>query len=229
MPTPEEQKAAQQMAALTFQRLREMPENIPMRSSAETIFEGSSEGSSPADGSKRSNDDDDDGDTQRRSQGSKSKSSPDGGESNRMDSSSPEGSQTQPPDLMYSSIRMIACIYCRAILQRTPTSNVCDVNEFLGIWYRMWQVSMAVWNKMIGIFIWALLPLVPSCHEAPKARFVETLITAGFVNTATENWHVAMEAADTALRFQRWLRGGAQARQQGKGGLGGKAPRIGEK
>lgn len=231
-PTIEELKTAHATATLIYQRIDEMPKDILVDDNKAVL-----EYPTPPSTVEEQTNEKDHKQKRPSPPASKNNGSAHGreddkreGSSSKSDSSSPTA-LPQTPDLAYRCVRRVALIYCRAILTRTPTSRVCDVHEFLDIWSSMWQNTMASWNKIIGIFMWALVAIVPSCDEAPKVRFVETLLTNGFMATAVENWHVALEAAETALRLQKWLRGGIRslAKQHGKGGFAGKALRYGEK
>ncbi|KPM36002.1 hypothetical protein AK830_g10582 [Neonectria ditissima] len=140
----------------------------------------------------------------------------------RSDESSPS---VELPDLMYRCVRMTAIIYCRAILNRTPTSTVCNEIDFLMIWQAVWQVSLPTWNATIGLFLWVMLAVVPSSHKTKIARFIKTLMVSGFMTVGVENWHIVMDVTRTALKLQRWLASGDNSQDDGddKGLRGGES------
>ncbi|KAK5994885.1 hypothetical protein PT974_03272 [Cladobotryum mycophilum] len=126
------------------------------------------------------------------------------------DSGSSPRSVGPPIDIMYRCIRATASIYYRAIIARVPTTEIVTIPEFLGLWEMVWEVTLSTWKTAVGIFVWVMLAAVPSCHHTPVARFIKTLMIAGFMTMGLENWHVAVDAAQAALRFQQWLREGDQ-------------------
>ncbi|KAK7409324.1 hypothetical protein QQX98_008503 [Neonectria punicea] len=143
-------------------------------------------------------------------------------ESCRSDKSSPS---VELPDLMYRCVRMTAMIYCRAILNRTPTSAICTEMDFLMIWQAVWQVSLPTWKATIGLFVWVMLAIVPSCHKTGPARFIKTLMVAGFMTIGVDNWHIVMDLTRTAFTLQRWLAAGRHSQEDGdeKGLSGGES------
>ncbi|CAH0051536.1 unnamed protein product [Clonostachys solani] len=118
-----------------------------------------------------------------------------------------ENPELANPDQMYSLVRLTASIYCRAIINRAPTSEVCNDDEFLRLWQLIWRIPVAARRSIVGIFLWALIAIAPSCHTKAPARFIRTLITNSYLTIAVENWHLGIEAANAALNLQRWLRG----------------------
>ena len=116
------------------------------------------------------------------------------------------------PDPIYRMVRMTATIYTRAVMSRAPTSMVCGDGEVLQIWGLLWRIPLASRTTILGIFLWTLLAIAPSCHALAPARLIRSLFTCGFLTAAVENWHVAIGAADAALKLQRWLKGSTSAR-----------------
>ncbi|KAH7121341.1 hypothetical protein EDB81DRAFT_228406 [Dactylonectria macrodidyma] len=146
----------------------------------------------------------------------------------QQDVQSPESVQSNDstpsielPDLMYRCVRKTAMIYCRAILNRTPTSAICSEIDFLMIWQAAWQVSLPTWKATIGIFVWVMLAIVPSCHKSGPARFVKTLMVSGFMTIGVDSWHIAMDVAMTGFALQKWLAGGMHGYDIGAMGLSG--------
>lgn len=138
------------------------------------------------------------------------------GSDDARDQSDPGSSSTQPAphrpwivedtrDEMYRCIRMTAKVYCRAILNRTPTSAACSELDFLNIWSAFWRTGQPNWESVLGIFIWVMVGIMPSCHATKQARFIKSLMMAGFMSMCVENWHFAIDAVNAALRLQRWL------------------------
>ena len=110
------------------------------------------------------------------------------------------------PDPVYRMVRLSATVYCRAILLRQPTSKVLSTAEFFQIWSASWQCPMVTRTSLLGIFLWSMLILAPNCHDKAPARFVKSLVVGGFLTGAVDNWHVTLDAAEAALRLQRWLK-----------------------
>ncbi|KAI5458892.1 hypothetical protein BGZ63DRAFT_361708 [Mariannaea sp. PMI_226] len=143
----------------------------------------------------------------------------------KLDSQSPGSSKSEKsspvvelPDLMYRCVRMTALIYCRAILNRVPTSAICTEMDFMMIWQTVWKVTLPAWKATIGIFVWVMLGVLPSCHKTGPARFVKTLMVAGWMTIGVDNWHIVMDVTRTAFRLQRWL---ASGQFNPEGGLSG--------
>ncbi|KAI9150411.1 patatin-like phospholipase [Paramyrothecium foliicola] len=111
-------------------------------------------------------------------------------------------------DDMHRCVQVVASIYCRAILTRTPTSVICSEEEFLEAWRKIWKIPFTTWNKTVGLFIWVMLAIVPSGHTSPQARFIRTMFVTAFLKTAVNNWHVALDAVRVGLNLQQWLREG---------------------
>ncbi len=109
---------------------------------------------------------------------------------------------------MYRVIRNVALIYCRAILARVPTSHVCDTNEFVQIWVNIWEVPLAQWKTVLGVYHWITIGLVPSGHDTAPARFSKMLMVVALLSIGLDNWHICMEVSRAALKLQKWLREG---------------------
>lgn len=121
----------------------------------------------------------------------------------------------QRPDLMYRVIRNVALIYCRAILARVPTSHVCDANEFVQIWMNIWEVPLAQWKTILGVYHWITVGLIPSGHDTPPARFSKMLMVVALLSIGLDNWHICIEISRAALKLQKWLRKGHPAPPSG--------------
>lgn len=132
--------------------------------------------------------------------------------SSRSNKSSPE---VDLPDVMYRCVRMTALIYCRAILNRIPTSAICTEAEFMMIWQAVWQVTLPTWKATVGIFVWVILGILPSGHHTGPARFIKTLMVVGWMTIGVDNWHIIMDVTRTGFRLQRWLAGGQFGAEEG--------------
>jgi hypothetical protein len=110
------------------------------------------------------------------------------------------------PDFMYQVIRMAALIYARAIMNREPLSKACTSEEFLALWTTTWKVPLSTWKNSVGIFMWVMSSITPSCHGTPHGRFVKSMLMISVLTLGIENWHVSMDAARSGLKLQRWLR-----------------------
>ncbi|KAM5353637.1 hypothetical protein ACJ41O_000287 [Fusarium nematophilum] len=136
----------------------------------------------------------------------------------RSDKSSPP---VELPDLMYRVVRSTALIWCKAILNRSPTSTMCSERDIMVIWGAVWGAGLPTWKAVVGVFIWIMLALVPSCHKTPAGRFMKTLMVSTLMSIAVDNWHIAMDITRTAFRLQRWLAGGSTFDRNEKGLTGG--------
>ncbi|KAF4984960.1 hypothetical protein FDECE_16944 [Fusarium decemcellulare] len=182
-PTAEELQNVVTTAGWIQDRISDLPENAPSRRSPEYRTPSrSSSVESPA------------------------KSTPDATSpgSARSDKSSPP---VELPDMMYRVVRLTALIWCRAIHNRSPTSTVCSERDVMIIWGSVWQAGLPTWKAVVGIFVWIMLALVPSCHKTPAGRFMKTLIVSTFMSIAVDNWHIAMDVTKTAFKLQQWLTG----------------------
>ena len=120
------------------------------------------------------------------------------------------------PDLVHRCVRMTALAYCRAVLQRVPTSIACSETDFLQIWSWAWGAGLDRWSALGGIFVWMMIALVPSSLDTVHSRMTRTLTVTGFMYLGTENWHVAADIASAGLQMQRWLRGGRRGTGDGE-------------
>ncbi|RSL89902.1 hypothetical protein CEP51_001021 [Fusarium floridanum] len=123
----------------------------------------------------------------------------------RSDKSSPP---VELPDMMYRVVRLTSLIWVRSILNRSPTSTMCSERDVMVIWGSVWQAGLPCWQAVVGIFVWIILALVPSCHKTPAGRFMKTLMVSTFMSIGVDNWHIAMDITRTAFKLQRWLAGG---------------------
>ncbi|KAM4065889.1 fungal specific transcription factor [Hirsutella rhossiliensis] len=112
------------------------------------------------------------------------------------------------PDLVHRCVRRTALVYCYSIVHRVPTSKVCSEADFAQIWSCAWTVGLDRWSLLSGIFAWMMIAIVASSHQSIHGRMTKTLLVTAFMYIGTENWHVAVDMAEAALKLQRWLRGG---------------------
>ncbi|KAH7313845.1 hypothetical protein B0I35DRAFT_435978 [Stachybotrys elegans] len=112
-------------------------------------------------------------------------------------------------EAFHECIRRTARLYCRAILARSPTSLLCSREEFSSIWRAMRKVPLGSWDALAGLMIWVLVALVPSSHSQPEARTLRTALNVAMMATAVNDWNAVVEAARSAFKFQRWVKGEA--------------------
>lgn len=226
-PTAQELQNVTDLAMWALDRLDQMPENIPLYEEEEqmgppmeegddcmwetTGYEGA--GTSPASSSEY------DSPSPRSQDASSTNGSP---PAQDQETAGARLARTKN-DAMYRCIRVTASVYYRAIITRRPTSDILGEADFLRLWELVWEVTVPFWKTAVGVFVWVMAAAVPSCHNSPPARFIKTLSVVGWMTIGLENWHVAINAANTALSLQRWLRG---AHEEGamvyeKGPLGG--------
>ncbi|POR37633.1 Uncharacterized protein TPAR_02168, partial [Tolypocladium paradoxum] len=111
-------------------------------------------------------------------------------------------SDEAPPDLVHRCVRRTALIYCRALLDRVPTSRTCTAAEFGRIWGWAWEAGLDRWSSLSGIFAWMMIAAVPSSHHTLHGRMIKTLMVTAFMYLGTENWHIAADIAAAGLRIQ---------------------------
>lgn len=212
--TVEQLQHASAVASWVYGRIGELPDNVPLYQSQPlrvSVADGSSDIASPnSNDSGKSSKETSPNTTSPATANSRTKSTPNNGQglspskTEVIDRGSPPSDATDP---VYRMVRMTATIYCRAVLSRVPTSMVCSDGEVLQIWGLTWRIPMASRTTILGIYLWTLLAIAPSCHAMAPARFIKTLFVNGFLTAAVENWHVSIAAADSALKLQRWLKG----------------------
>lgn len=221
--SPEQMAQVMAVAQWVYTRLGELPDNVLPRAArpVPVTATGRSSSNSPSSSPPSNNNVCSNNSPPRDSSSQQTVTSP--SKTETIDRGSPP-SASEFPDPVYRMVRMTAVIYCRAVLGRVPTSAVCSDNEFIQIWLLAWRVPMAARRTLVGILTWVMLVIAPSCHSKAPARFVKTMAVNALMTVAVENWHLAIETADTALRLQRWLNGGVR----GGGGGGGHAISGGE-
>lgn len=229
--SPEQLQHASSVASWVYGRIGELPENVPMyqlQQARGSPQEASSSDTSSPPNTTESNMSPQGGSSKFRSPQSTTARRVSVATSNKTQGLSPARTEmidrgsppTEIPDPVYRMVRMVATIYCRAILSRAPTSMVCSAGELLQIWGLSWRIPMASRTSILGIYLWTMLSIAPSCHSSAPARFIKTLFVNGFLTAAVENWHVAIAMADSALKLQRWLKGSATSRSLVFGGEG---------
>ena len=217
--TPEQLQHVASVASWVYGRIGELPDNV-------ALYQSPRPGASPADASSDTTSPPNSVDSTRSPNGrSTSAASPESTGASRTASvvikaeasSTPRIARGSPPadvpDPVYRMVRMAATIYCRAVLSRAPTSMVCSASEVLQVWGMTWRIPMNSRTTILGIYLWTLLAVAPSCHDMAPARFIKTFLVNGLLTAAVENWHVSIAAADAALRLQRWLRGSATTKR----------------
>lgn len=209
-PTPDQLVHVTSIASWVHGEVESLPENVPLyytQQSRVSPGETTSDTSSPPNAGEVV----DKETTPPAQAAAQGKTTPRGNGSGGAASKSVSSARSSPPreveDPVYRMVRLTASVYCRAVMHRVPTSKVLTKDEFFQIWSSAWRCPMAARSSILGIFLWAMLLLAPSCHELAQARFVKTMVVNGFLTAAVDNWHVAIGAAEAALRFQRWLKG----------------------
>lgn len=126
--------------------------------------------------------------------------------------SSPRSSRTDKssspynlPDMMYSVVRKVALIYCKAISTRSPISSACSESDINMIWPAIWQWGMPAWKSVLGIFTWIMIALCTNCHKIRYGRLIKTLTVSTMMSLGMDDWHLYFDIARTAFRIQRWL------------------------
>lgn len=139
-------------------------------------------------------------------------------------SSLPSGNEPESPranDFIYKSCRTAAQIYCRAIVERTPLSKACTLQDLDLLWESTWRISLTRWEEIPGIFLWILLSAIQGAEETPSGRFLKSMLTVVCTYMAVDYWDVVDGAAVGFVRLQRWLRGagvGIGGDEEEKGG-----------
>jgi hypothetical protein len=203
--TNEQFAHAQVVGGKVYERVGVMPDNVALQPSQ--VFRSSpprdtaSDSSSPPDGQKGSPSSDTGVGSPNSSQPGKE---PSPAKSNWTDRSSPPA---DIPDPLYRLVRCVTVIYCRAVRSRVSTSMVCSPGEVHSIWALVWRISLSARRAVVGIYAWAIMAIIPSSHDYAPARFLKTLIVNGFLTIAASNWHVAIDALNAALKFQKVLKG----------------------
>lgn len=75
-------------------------------------------------------------------------------------------------DPLYVSVRLAAILYARAIATRRPLSAVCLPSDALALLSTTWQIPLARWRRVIGVFIFVFTSISPSLKsvEFPQAE-----------------------------------------------------------
>lgn len=196
-------------ASGVYDTIGQLPENVPLYESVRSS--ASAAGGSPDASSSPPNNGSDSG----RSPQGKKATSP--SSTVTVDRGSPPA---DVPDPVYRMVRMMATMYCRAIMSRAPLSMVCSPGELMQIWGLSWRIPLGSRVLVLGIYTWAMLTISPSSHSLPPARFIKSLLVNGMLTAAVDNWHVTLAMADRALKLQKWLRGSMVSRGVVFGGEG---------
>lgn len=112
-------------------------------------------------------------------------------------------------DIMYQAVREAALIYSRAIMNRKSLRDpsICSQEDFLRVWTMVWRVPLRCWKGVLGVFVWVALSITPASRGTPHERFVKSILTAGLVQMAQEDWEVAEKGMRGALTLTAWLAG----------------------
>ncbi|CAK7212232.1 hypothetical protein SBRCBS47491_001388 [Sporothrix bragantina] len=137
-------------------------------------------------------------------------------------SSPTDGQQPQHPPAgpLYTAVRLTACLYTRAILERKPFSEVCSDADALAILAASWRVPLDRWRGVLGIFVFVMAAVIPTLHQRCDrpdgggiyshihTRFAKSILQIGLMNVALVDWPASREMMGRSLQLQRWLREG---------------------
>ena len=116
-------------------------------------------------------------------------------------------------DFIYQSCRKAALIYCKAILELTPLSQACTLQDLNQLWSSMWRVTLSQWKKIPGIFIWVLLSANQAAQDTAHGRFLKSMLKSASFYIALQNWQIVDGSLGAFVRLQRWLREGTVSEQ----------------
>jgi hypothetical protein len=109
-------------------------------------------------------------------------------------------------DYIYKACRIAALLYCKAIVQRTPLSRVCTMQDLNQLWANMWRVTLTRWKQTPGVFLWILFSANPAAQETPHGRFLKSMLKATSSYLALDYWDIVDGASMAYVKLQRWLR-----------------------
>ncbi|OAA65707.1 ketoreductase [Niveomyces insectorum RCEF 264] len=70
-----------------------------------------------------------------------------------------------PAGPLYTTVRLAAPLYTRAITTRTPLSAVCTDADALAVLAASWHVPLDRWRGVVGVFLFVMLAVVPTLHQ----------------------------------------------------------------
>jgi len=111
-------------------------------------------------------------------------------------------------DFTYTSCRIAALIYCKAIISRTPLSKICTLQDLNQLCANMWQVKLSRWKQMPGIFLFVILSALSAAEAAPHGRFMKSMFKTTSAYIGLENFELVDAALTAFVKMQRWLKSG---------------------
>jgi hypothetical protein len=67
---------------------------------------------------------------------------------------------------------------------------------------------MREWHRILGVFLWVIVAVLPTAGQTPFASLVKSLMHIGVVQVGMDHWEVAVEMLLGAVRVVGWLAGG---------------------
>ena len=121
-------------------------------------------------------------------------------------------------DSLYRAVRLSSLIYVRAINTRKPLSETCTAADALAVFGACWRIPLAEWRRVIGIFVFVMLALVPTVYKTSPdspplnvkvhTRFAKSILQIGWMQLSIESWPTCQEIILRSLKLQKWLRDG---------------------
>jgi hypothetical protein len=111
-------------------------------------------------------------------------------------------------DFTYTSCRIAALIYCKAIISRTSLSEICTLQDLNQLWANMWQVRLSRWKQMPGIFLFVILSALSAAEAAPHGRFMKSMFKTTSAYIGLESFELVDAALTAFVKMQRWLKSG---------------------
>ncbi|KAL8404635.1 hypothetical protein RB594_009479 [Gaeumannomyces avenae] len=71
----------------------------------------------------------------------------------------------EPPDPLYTGVRLAALLYARALAERRPFSEICPPSEALALLMATWRIPLGRWRGIIGVFLFMLMAIMPTVRE----------------------------------------------------------------
>ncbi len=118
-------------------------------------------------------------------------------------------------DYLYRAVRLSGMLWAQAIEQRQPLSMVCTPADALAIMGACWRIPLAEWRRVISIFVFVMMVLVPTTYkiggdEGPirvkvHTRFAKSIVQIGWMQVSIESWSLCKEMMHRTLALQGWL------------------------
>ncbi len=120
-------------------------------------------------------------------------------------------------DYLYRAVRLSGMLWARAIHTRQPLSAICSAADALPIFAACWRIPLAGWRRVMGIFVFIVMILIPTANKAGDdgpikvrvhTRFAKSILQIGLMQASIESWPLCREMTNRALGLQKWLREG---------------------